>query len=138
MSNVFATAVADFAASVLGSPPAYTIAAEPPKLNVRTTAPAVNLSPTNTPSNVLPKVKITQHSCAYALQLYLRLADVPHTVVNTPYHRFSDGAAYPTLHTSSPSLNRMVPSPLPGGGGALSYLKETQPPPSPFPRRSST
>ncbi|GMH97028.1 hypothetical protein TrST_g5955 [Triparma strigata] len=131
MSNVFATAAADFAASVLGSPPAYTIATEPPKLNVSSTAPTKNLSPTdtNTTSNVLPKVKITQHSCAYALQLYLRLADVPHTVVNTPYHRFSDGAAYPTLHTSSPSLNIMVPSPLPGGGGALSYLKETQPPP---------
>ena len=81
-----------------------------------------------------PILQIVQHEPCWAIQSYLRFCDVPYEVTNTPYHRLDGGsAAYPLLiddRTATSDVIFYIPSPIRGGGGAYSYLKETQVPPS--------
>ena len=115
--NVFSQALSDTLASLIGSPPAYLLTpARPPSLGLR----QAKSSPPSSSSPSLNNLKVTQFTPAYDLQLYLRLTSTSHVVVNTPYHRFNNGA-FPTLSTD----NLVVPSEILGGGGGGSYAKES-------------
>lgn len=134
MQAVAANAMSDVFAVFIGAGPFNTLAQprqptrKPQKEAAATTSPGTSVSSP-------PHLKLVQHEVSWTIQCYLRMVDVPYDVENTPYHRLEGGsAAYPLLiddRTANSDVIFYIPSPIRGGGGGYSYLRETQLPSSP-------
>eukprot|EP00520_Triparma_pacifica_P009962 CAMPEP_0118638828 /NCGR_PEP_ID=MMETSP0785-20121206/3904_1 /TAXON_ID=91992 /ORGANISM="Bolidomonas pacifica, Strain CCMP 1866" /LENGTH=414 /DNA_ID=CAMNT_0006530127 /DNA_START=94 /DNA_END=1335 /DNA_ORIENTATION=- len=114
--------IVDSLASILGSPPAYTLVPpRPPSLNLRKNP---STPPPSSPSST-PPLHLTQYVPAYGLQLFLRAFSVPHVVLNTDYRRcINSSSSYPLITDTHSGVHYVVPSTILGGGGGGSYAEE--------------